>query len=361
MSRTVRALLVLLRAGLWEKQPDDLNAFPISADEWEEVYQEARRQTVVGLVYRGIRYLSEEMLPPQRLMFRWIVDIDRIEQRNASMNRHLLELTCLLEEKGISPIVQKGQGVAAWYEQPLLRECGDIDLYFPKEEDRKKAEEWLLEQGHGLERKADGSSTYRWRQIEVEHHPALFDLQRPGVQACLQNWIAEKGFEIRKIGVEGEIRIPAPELNLLLLNVHILKHALGRGIGLRQFCDLARAYHVLGKQVNGEEIRYMYEQAGIRKWSGLLHAFLVEVLGLPTERLPYVEEKAVSVKPLMDIVWQGGNFGKYGKYGSIEGQSVFARKWNTCRAFGKNVRFSLRYAPGEAFHTFRQLLMGQFK
>lgn len=361
MNRTEGALLLLLRAGLWGKKPEDVSLFPLSADEWEKVYGEARRQTVSGWVYRGIGFLSEDLLPPQRVMFRWIVDVDRIEQRNETMNRCLVELTGLLEEKGIRAVVQKGQGVAALYEEPLLRECGDIDLYFPKEEDRRRAESWLHEQGKTLERKADGSTAYTWRQIEVEHHPALFDLSRPKMQDYLTELIAEKGFDSITLGNGGRIWVPAAELNLLLLNVHILKHAMGRGIGLRQFCDMARAYQVLGMQVDGEEMKRMYEHTGIGAWSRLLHVFLIKILGMPTACLPYREEVAESVEPLLDIVWRGGNFGKYEENRRKQESSVIYRKWETCRAFFRNAHFSMKYAPQEAIHTFRQLMTGQFK
>lgn len=49
----LRSLFVLLRSGLWEKDPEDLSLFPLSDAGWLNVYRESVRQTVTGLVYRG--------------------------------------------------------------------------------------------------------------------------------------------------------------------------------------------------------------------------------------------------------------------------------------------------------------------
>lgn len=361
MNRTTSALLVLLRAGLWKQAVDDLTLFPLSVEEWRGVYEEARRQTVTGLVYQGISSLPDEWMPPQKELFRWAVDIDRIEQRNKMMNRTLLHLTSLLEKQGFCPIVLKGQGIAALYEEPLWRECGDIDLFFPCPDDRQKAEAWLVEQGLALERKPDGSTEYAWQQIAVEHHSDLFDLQSPRVQGFLEELVSAKGFGCLDMDHGQSIRVPSPEVSLLLLNSHILKHALGKGIGLRQLCDFARAYAVWGKQVDGEDVKRIYRNTGIGKWSRLLHAFLTEVLGMPAEYLPYQEEKKESAEPLWNIVLRGGNFGQHGKEGKMQPGPTWRRKWNTCRAFWQNAGFSLKYAPDEAIHLFGQLVKGQFK
>lgn len=360
MNRTASALLVLLRAGLWNKTVDDFSLFPLSEKEWERVHEEARRQTVTGLVYQGVCTLPEEWFPPQKLMFRWMVDVDRIEQRNRYMNRTLLELTDWMEKKGIRAVVLKGQGIASLYQEPLLRECGDIDLYFPNENERMHVETMITEQGKTLERKPDGSTLYCWNRIEVEHHPDLFDLNSPKVKRYLKQLIADKGFERMDMNENGKIWIPSAEMNLVLLNSHIMKHALGRGIGLRQLCDMARAYAEWGQKVDGEEMKCIYRKTGIEKWSRLLHEFLTEMLGMDKDFLPYREKRTETAAPLWDIVLRGGNFGQHGKRNNVQDEPAWKRKWNTCRAFLRNTGFSLKYAPREAVYTFGQLVKGQF-
>ena len=109
------ALLVLLRAGLWEREPDRWEGFPLSAGAWERVYTLSRRQTVAGIVFRGLQFLPDELLPPSALLMRWVVTADRIEERNRLMNRVLGNLYTLYVSRELNPILQKGQGVAQFY------------------------------------------------------------------------------------------------------------------------------------------------------------------------------------------------------------------------------------------------------
>ena len=128
--RKVEALLLLLRAGLWEKELEDLSIFPLSADDWTEIFRMARRQTVTGIVYRGLCRLPDSFLPPESVLLPWVATVERIERSNHRMNTVLLGLYRRCYSVGVEPVLQKGQGVALFYEQPWVRECGDIDLYF---------------------------------------------------------------------------------------------------------------------------------------------------------------------------------------------------------------------------------------
>lgn len=306
--REPAALLSLLRAGLWEQTPDGLSLFPLSEAEWEEVYLLARRQTVTGLVWQGISYLPDEWMPPGKVLVRWVAVVDGIERKNRLMNRVVMELQDWFRREGLRVVLQKGQGVALFYEKPLWRECGDIDFYFPDKQESERAVELLARKGVKVQRAADGSVHYRWRGVEVEHHVRLLDICNPWAQKYLRHLEETAGFREVSLYQGGTVTVPAPELNLLMLNAHIMKHAMGWGVGLRQLCDMARACRVLEKEVDSEKVCEIYRRAGIRKWSNLLYAFLKEQLGLNDE---FICCKSVDYNsiPLCEIVWRGGNFG----------------------------------------------------
>lgn len=270
-------------------------------------------------------------------------------------------------------MLQKGQGVAALYPTPLHRECGDIDFYFPERAteglpERRtmndKAVELVKSHGIKVETMPDGSQSYEWKGIEIEQHPTIVDLCSPAARKWIPELDEEPGYVPSDLA-EG-LWVPSPELNALLLNSHILKHTLGKGIGLRQMCDLAIEYHRIseedGKRERGERIFSLYRRAGILKWSRLLHSFLVEVIGLPEEELPY-SEKVVSYWPLFRIVEDGGNFGQFrGKEAAgSNGKGTGRRKLETAGMFLRRAGFSLRFAPKEAFWTFWELVKGQFR
>lgn len=362
MERVRCGLLALLRAGLWERPVDDAACFPLSVREWQALFVLARQQTVTGVVFRGLQSLPEELLPDPAELIRWTARVDAIERRNREMNRVLAALYVDLRTRGFDPILLKGQGVASYYENPLLRECGDIDFGFRDRPMSERAAEHMRRQGASIRRLSDGSLFYRWNGFEIEHHVRLLDLHNPFLQREAKRLIHDKGcVEMTLPEWSGtSIAVPAPFVNLLLLDLHVLKHALGRGIGLRQLCDLARACHCLHDGVDPDQMRACCRRWGLERWNPLLHAFLVDCLGLPAASLPY-GERAPEAGALLGIVWRGGNFGHYPMACGSVSQSHAGRKLATARSFVANLRFACRHAPKEAFWLFADLMKGQFR
>lgn len=343
MDKTLQALFALLRAGLWGIFDEAAaSAFPLSAGEWERVFTLARQQTVTGIAFRGLDFLPEEAAPPMGIMAKWMAHADRIEQSNRVMNETVAKLYGHFASAGVEAVLQKGQGVAAMYPEPLLRECGDIDLYFPGHDGVSDPLAGI--DGAVRERQPDDSWSYVVDGIIVEHHTDLLDIQSPRAKRYVQKLIQEKGFEKVVTGDGVEVLVPAPEVNLLLLSSHILKHAFGVGIGLRQFCDYAVARRYYEGRVNEEEMREIWRMTGLEKWQDLLEGFLVKKTGV-----------------LLDIVLKGGNFGVYSKDRENVPRALWARKVQTFKALMGNVGFAFRYAPGEWFWTTMQLLGGQFR
>jgi hypothetical protein len=111
----------------------------MSAGEWKNLYLLSRQQTVTGIVFQGIQHLPEHFLPAEELLVRWMAETDAIERKNIQMNKALELLVQWFTESGVQPVLQKGQGIASLYENPLLRECGDIDFYFDSRQMFEKA------------------------------------------------------------------------------------------------------------------------------------------------------------------------------------------------------------------------------
>ncbi len=358
--RTLSALFVLLRAGLWNKDVDDLSLFPLADDEWQKVYRLACAQTIVGIVYEGMCKLSEELLPPDTLLMPWVAHVEAIEQRNRRMNQAVAELYSLFAKAEISPVLLKGQGVALLYSTPSLRECGDIDFYFLTIAEFQQALNAVKEQGISVCMESDGSACYQWNNITVEHHLRLVDISNPFKQKFLKEVELRNGFEVSFLSDGTKINIPSPLLNLLLLNTHILKHALGWGVGIRQLCDMALACHDFTEKINQDEFEEISISLGIRKWNKLLHSFLLVYLGLPAASLPY-HEKFISPVPLLNLVMKGGNFGQNRSVRIRTYSYAKMRKLVTLTSFLSNIHFSLCYAAKEYCWLILYLLKGRFK
>jgi hypothetical protein len=361
MKKVEIAFFELLRCGLWEREIEDLSLFPLSDSQWLWIYKQAIRQTVQGILYRGFQYLPEELFPPENILLRWVVEIDHVENRNLRTERVIEALYQRFGLYGIRPVLQKGQGIAMMYEHPELRVCGDIDFYFSDKKSFKSIKRVLKENGVEIHTQADGSYEYFWEGIQVEHHCILIDLQNPFTYSFLHQLENTKTFEETYINKEILIKVPEPSLNLLMLDTHIMKHAFILGIGLRQFCDLARAYYIYGlrNKINGEELKKIYKKIGIRKWSSLLHSFLVEYIGLSESYLPYKEEKIVDSQTLLNLIMKSGNFGQHIPEWKVASQNFISRKLYTFKTMYRNRKVSFKYAPFETICKFLHLLLGQ--
>lgn len=348
LTQEQKAFFYLVKAGMYgETDPNMDSVFPLSERSWEAVLLLARQQTVVGLVYRGLDVLPEEWLPSMRVMAVFMACVDRIEKANAKMNKTIVKLWRHFEEKGITAVLQKGQGLARMYPDPSLRECGDIDIYFP--DNVENPLEGIADAD--CEKRPDGSVFYTVDGIVVEQHNHLLDIASPLRQRFIKKVIADKGFEKVRIGGEEgvEVPVPAPEVNLLLISSHILKHILGVGIGLRQICDYAIARRYYADRVNSAEMQSIYRKAGIAKWSNYLDRFLT----------PVYDGKKSNI--LLDIILKGGNFGGFTEGRKRATESRVSRKLHTLRSFCGNIRLAFRFAPGEWFWTMAQLIGGQFR
>ena len=363
LTQEQKAFFYLVKAGMYgETDPNMESVFPLSERSWEAVLLLARQQTVVGLVYRGLDVLPDEWLPSMRVMAVFMACADRVEKANAKMNKTIVKLWRHFEEKGITAVLQKGQGLAQMYPDPALRECGDIDIYFP--DNVENPLEGIADAN--CEKRPDGSVFYTVDGIVVEQHNHLLDIASPLRQKFIKKLIADKGFETVRVGGEDcvDVLVPAPEVNLLLISSHILKHILGVGIGLRQICDYAIARRYYANRVDSAEMQSIYRKAGIAKWNDCLDRFLDSARNdsedCHLDRAKRVERSKNS-NILLDIILKGGNFGSFTEGRKNATKSRVSRKLHTLRSFCGNIRLAFRFAPGEWFWTMAQLIGGQFR
>lgn len=329
LSSAEKAMLTLVSSGLWEQ--DIVQAFSLSESEWRDVLLSAKNQTVLGLVYKGLDHLpSGSTEPSDSAYLKLAVEVEKCEARNARMAKVQNALFEEFKAAGLHPIQLKGQSVARLYPNPELRQSGDIDVYFSADEFDKAVPE-------GAQMAADGSAEYMKDDVIVEHHRQLLDIASPSKQELIDRLVDRYGF------VDDTT---SPELTILLLASHILKHVLGRGVGLRQICDYAIASKVLTYD-HGTMVQ-TFRDLGISRWIAVLDSFCTRYLGAEM-----ADEEPALADRLLEIVLDGGNFGQH----SGRGEGA----WNTFLSFFSNIGFSLRIAPGEAFWNVVELAKGRLK
>lgn len=294
-------------------------------------------------------------MPSRALRMKWTVRVDQIERHNNKMGKVTAEQFADFVRLGAKPILLKGQGVASCYPNPLHRISGDIDWYF-EGDGYDKVGKYLQKRGILVDSALGFSLGYDWQRIHIEHHRRLFDIRSLFKQTYLNKLESNYRGNQQKLMVSGqEITILAPELQVLQVNIHILKHLLSFGIGLRQICDAAILYHAYRDKIDAEKLRYMYKKVGILKWVDILHGILVKYLGLPKEDLPFPYPDKLEVDWIMEEVWQSGNFGFYDKR-FLDGKVTFVSVHpDGARRVLRSMRLYFPYAPQEViFYPIRR-------
>ncbi len=95
-------------------QQERLRSTP-TAEEWKEVYDLARRQTLTGIAFCGVQRLPEEQRPPRHLLMKWYMAAEQLRRKNEQMDRRTLAVANKFAEEGFPGVVLKGQGVAQLY------------------------------------------------------------------------------------------------------------------------------------------------------------------------------------------------------------------------------------------------------
>ena len=325
--------LTILRGGLHES--DIYLDGEISAGEWKEMLIYAKEQSVTGIFSRGVEHLPLGFDVPDAVTFQLMAATEVIERRNRQIEEVQHILNDLYIPEGLHPVIMKGSEVARFYRFPLLRQSGDIDLFFPRHEFKRALvlSRMKLDDGGG---RPDGSHHFNVEGIDIDLHDRYFHLR--GRRRNLPD-------------------IPSAEATLLMLSAHILKHAMGPGIGLRQLCDMAMAFEALDGKYDKPRFRKLLKENHLLKWNALLSAFLEQYLGVEGRFLPDTRRR--NPAPLAKIIMEGGNFGHFSNISqSSGGDGPLSRKGGTLRSFLSHLPFSLRYAPGELFREIFALAKG---
>lgn len=271
----------ILKAGLWNEQ-NEFQGHTLDEEEWKELWQAAQEQAVAGIFLEGIHVLGITLPKTSKMkaMSIWA----HIQNMNRLIGQKAEEWCRLLEEPGIELEVFKGPSVGKWYANPLARSYGDIDLVITR--GWARIPDLLQRKGIPYTREHQ-DLIVREDKLIIELHPFREYLYTPYLNKRLQRmWHEEDG----------------PELYLTCLLLHMRRHVLTYGIGLKQFCDVA----VMLKNcpMDMEKARRILLTLHAGKFAQAVFGLLEEWLGVKCFPLPPSHNQ--NEKLLADTVWRDG-------------------------------------------------------
>ena len=292
-------------------QKDCLSRIP-TEDEWRQLFEEATRQALVGVLLSGIEKLNDKngaVKPPRILFCEWYGTASQIEEANKTLNDAAVQLSSIFRNGGIRCCVLKGQGMAMLYPKPLRRQSGDIDLWV--EGSREHTLSFLERNNLGIGKVViHHTDTHIIEGVDTEIHFLPMWLYNPFYNRHLQAFYKRKGDEqFSHFDSQIGFCYPTCEFNGVHILVHCFHHLLDEGIGLRQVIDY---YYVL-KRLTAEERKEVFAniaKIGCKKFAGAMMYVLAEICALD-HSLMICEPDAKRGKRFLNEIMMTGNFGQY--------------------------------------------------
>lgn len=247
MTKTENLFFCFLRKGLWNSGvvPDIM----ISDSAWKDLFLLSCRQAVSGIVADGIAATS--LRPASELWHKWVLHLLHLEMMNDEMSRCGDRVLSLLSAEGIKASIFKGTSVARWYLKPSHRSYGDIDVIIHDGWDRLSEvlrrhdipffyenSDIIIEQLDNIITKDKHKNSYV--QYRVELHPTYEILYNPFMNVRLKRIVSgSSSWWNKNIGHCSKPYYEIPEFYLACLILHLRRHSLSYGIGLKQVCDVA--------------------------------------------------------------------------------------------------------------------------
>lgn len=281
-----------------------------SEQDWQTLYSMASKQAVLGVCFLAVQRLhSLDQVPPKQLVYEWFGVAESIRQRNEVVNKHCRKIQRKLTEAGIRSSILKGQAVAQYYGQELsrYRQSGDIDVYV----DCGLEGVLKFARDNGIDK-----PTWDYKHLhldlfhdtEVEVHYRVEVLLNLWKNRKLQKWFKDN--EELLFQKRDELITPTTAFNQFYVLLHIYRHFLYEGVGMRQLMDY---YYVLtARDANDRpfNLERVLKQFGMWRFARGIMWVMQEVFALDRAYMvgaPLESEGRFILKEVMT----SGNFGHY--------------------------------------------------
>lgn len=293
-----------------------------SSREWEKLYKEAKKQSLVGVCFAALQRLGADVDEGfaqiglnEMLYLKWMGMAAKIQQKNEVVNLQCVALQKRLSDDDVRFCILKGQANALLYgDLSFLRQSGDIDVWM------SGGMKSVVRYVNGIvptdEVTGSHVQMHVFENTEVEMHYVPIKLSNRLVNRRLTAWLREQ--EDRQMANtvpfgDGVMHVPTLEFDVVYQLLHIYKHLFNEGIGLRQLMD----YYFVIKRVNASDglsdadmqnVKSAVSDLRLEKFASAVMWVLQHVFGLSTIDMPWMPNQREGEFLLKEIM-QMGNFG----------------------------------------------------
>ena len=311
-----KAICCLLSSAMFQK--------PFCSDkevDWKAVFDECKAQSVISLAFSALP--KDEA--PKTIYAHWKALVNENLAVNSKISYAHTMLNELMNQAKIPYVILKGCASAEYYDDPLLRTMGDVDFYVPSEY-FEKADKLLLKNGFkSNEIDHEYEKAYTKDDVIYELHNTINGVPGGKVGIKIRHYfddVFEKA-ELKHFDL-AEYYSPSPFHHGLVMLLHVARHMITGGIGLRHFCDWAVFVDKIGKNFI-PLFEDKLKQIGLWRFAQIMTQFCTVYLGLKSQAWAGTIEKKL-LYDLKNDVFAGGNFGHKDLSRADEAKFITSRK-----------------------------------
>ena len=321
---------------------ESLSAPPQTREEWDALCKLTAKHNLLGVTFPVIDAIHDTMdTLPLGIYTRWAMTTEKIGKKNAKLMEYCRELHRNFLADGYRSCILKGQAAAALYPDPKLRQSGDIDIWV--EGERQAVVDYLRERCEVRKVVYHHCDTKLMPKVGVEVHFTPSWMNAPGANRRLQNWFdSVKDMQFSNYSEDLGFCVPTLRFNAVYMLVHIYRHVLEEGVGLRQLLDY---YYVL-IHLSGSDRSAVLNDLRQLKLDGFAASvmYVLQEVFLMDEGLLLMPADCKGGRFLLEEIMIAGNFGRYDErnvHDKKEGLIAHGR-----RKVGRGLRYFIHY-PSE--------------
>ena len=252
MTKTDRLFIQIIKTALSDR------SFDLPADttisDIEQLLKIADHHSVLPFVYEAITQSLNELSISSNVIEKYRNDAVRSVMLQIEKTGRFLQLYSSMRSAGLCPLVVKGLFCRHLYDRPSYRASVDEDVLVSSR-DFEKVDRMLLTKGFQyMEEYRDVSSEYEVLYVRnpeyYEIHKSLFDPDDE-VLSRFNRYFEDAEKASISFRVDGQELITLDYTrHMLYLILHVFKHFLFSGFGIRQICDITLLANKYGQSID---------------------------------------------------------------------------------------------------------------
>lgn len=290
---------------------------------WHDLLTFAKEQTIQGVFAQTIlmqdgRMRKEDFLgnkPTDDDVMEWVLEMHILRQENDLLFKRSTKASEWFLENGFPNCILKGQGNALMYPDPYSRVPGDIDIWL--DGGREKILAFTTKY---YNRKATSIHVDfpMFGDVTVEVHFRPSYMLNPFTDKKLKKYFeimkaSQFGHEVKTPDGKYKFFVPTNEFNVIYQLLHLYRHIVKQGIGLRQIIDY---FYLLRKckadgmsEKEKENIAYWVKKLKMTNFASAMMYIMHHVFGLEEDCLLIAPNKKEGEFLLNEVLLMG-NFGR---------------------------------------------------